>query len=63
MLKATDGSVELRNMVTQVIRYYTDFQNHHIKLNDKVNSNKIEYVIELTSMVMKFLIKISGGQN
>ena len=63
MLKTTDASVELRNMVTQVIRYYTDFQNHHVKHNDKVNSNEIEYVIELTSVVMKFLIKISGGQN
>lgn len=63
MLKDTDASVELRNMVTQVIKYYTDFQNHHVKHNDKVNNNEIEYVIELTSVVMKFLIKISGGQN
>lgn len=62
ILKDTDASVELRNMVTQVIRYYTDFQNNHVKHNDKVNSNEIEYVIELTSVVMKFLIKISGGQ-
>lgn len=57
------GTVELRNMVTQVIKYYTDFQNNHVKHNDKVNSNEIEYVIELTSVVMKFLIKISGGTN
>lgn len=62
MMKETDSSVELRNMVTQVIRYYTDFQNNHVKHNDKVNSNEIEYIIELTSVVMKFLIKISGGQ-
>lgn len=63
MLKDTEASVELRNMVTQVIKYYTDFQNNHVKHNDKVNSNEIEYVIELTSVVMKFLIKISGGTN
>lgn len=61
MMKETDASVELRNMVTQVIRYYTDFQNNHVKHNDKVNSNELEYIIELTSVVMKFLIKISGG--
>lgn len=61
MMKETDASIELRNMVTQVIRYYTDFQNNHVKHNDKVNSNEIEYIIELTSVVMKFLIKISGG--
>ncbi len=63
MLKDTDASVELRNMVIQIIKYYTDFQNHHVKHNDKVNSNEIEYVIELTSVVMKFLIKIDGGRN
>ena len=63
MLKNTDTSIELRNMVMQVIKYYTDFQNNHVKHNDKVNSNEIEYVIELTSVVMKFLIKISGGTN
>ena len=63
MLKNSDVSVELRNMITQVIKYYTDFQNNHVKHNDKVNSNEIEYVIELTSVVMKFLIKINGGNN
>lgn len=61
MLKDSDVSVELRNMVQQVIKYYTDFQNKHVKHNDKVNQNEIEYVIEFTSVVMKFLIKIGGG--
>lgn len=61
MLKNSGASVELRNMVPQVIRYYTDFQNNHVKHNDAVNSNEIEYIIELTSVVMKFLIKITGG--
>ena len=61
MLKNSDVSVELRNMIMQVIKYYTDFQNNHVKHNDKVNSNEIEYVIELTSVVMKFLIKTNGG--
>lgn len=61
MLKKSGASVELRNMVQQVIKYYTDFQNNHVKHNDAVNSNEIEYIIELTSVVMKFLIKIKGG--
>ena len=63
MLKNKNTSIELRNMVTQVIKYYTDFQNSHVKHNDSVNEQEIEYVIELTSIVMKFLIKISGGTN
>lgn len=61
MLKSAGISNELRNMVQQVIKYYTDFQNNHVKHNDMVNENEIEYIIELTSVVMKFLIKIGGG--
>ena len=60
-LKSTGASVELRNMGQQVIKYYTDFQNNHVKHNDAVNDKEIEYIIELTSVVMKFLIKILGG--
>ena len=60
-LKSTGASVELRNMVQQVIKYYTDFQNNHVKHNDAVNDKEIEYIIELTSVVMKFLIRILGG--
>lgn len=60
-LKDSGASTELRNMVQQVIKYYTDFQNNHVKHNDAVNDKEIEYIIELTSVVMKFLIKIIGG--
>lgn len=63
LLKNKGASVELRNMVPQTIKYYTDFQNSHVKHNDSVNSQEIEYVIELTSVLMKFLIKVNGGTN
>lgn len=59
MLKEHGASVELRNMITQIIRYYTDFQNNHVKHNDKVNEDEIEYIIELTSVIMKYLIKMN----
>lgn len=62
-LKASGASDELRNMVVKIIEYYTKFQNNHVKHNDAVNANEIEYVIELTSVVMKFLIKAIGGTN
>lgn len=63
MLKSKGASEELKNMVLKIIDYYTKFQNNHVKHNDAVNSNEIEYVIELTSVVMKYLIKITGGNN
>ncbi len=57
-LKDANASVELRNMFTQIIKYYTDFQNHHVKHNDIINENEIEFIIELSSVLMKFLIKM-----
>lgn len=59
-LKGTRVSNELRNMVIQVINYYTKYQNNYVKHDDKVNENEIEYVIEQTSIIMKFLIKMLG---
>lgn len=41
-------SVELKNMVQKIVDYYTKFQNNHVKHDDAVNVNEIEYVIELT---------------
>jgi hypothetical protein len=56
-LKNAGASKELRNMIVSVINYYTDYQNNHVKHNDKVNKDELEYVIELTSVIMKYLIK------
>lgn len=53
-------SVELKNMVKKIVDYYTKFQNNHVKHNDAVNTNEIEFIIELTSVIMKFLIKANG---
>ena len=56
-LKNAGASKELRNMIVSVINYYTGYQNNHVKHNDKVNKDELEYVIELTSVIMKYLIK------
>ena len=58
LLKNKGVSTELINMVEKVIKYYTDFQNHHVKHDEKINKDEIEFVIELTSTIMKMLIKI-----
>lgn len=63
ILKNIGTSCELQNMVHTIIDYYTKFQNNHVKHNDAVNSNEIEYVIELTSVIMKFLIKASKNES
>ncbi len=61
LLEKAGVSVELKNMLPKIIDYYTKFQNNHVKHDDAVNENEIEYVIELTSVVMKFLINAQRG--
>ena len=62
LMQSFSVSKELTNMIQPIIKYYTDFQNHHVKHNDSVNKNEMEYVIELTSVIMKFLIKANKGK-
>lgn len=60
VLKQTNVSKELRNMFNALIKYYKDYQNTYIKHDDNVNINEIEYMIELTSLMMKFLIRTNS---
>lgn len=57
-LKRKDASTEIRNMYIKLLDYYTKYQNNYVKHDDKVNKNEVEYIVELTSIMMKFLIKI-----
>lgn len=56
-LKEQGISSEIRNMFVKVLEYYTKYQNTYIKHDDRVNKDEMEYIIEITSLMMKFLIK------
>lgn len=58
LLQTKAISSEIRNLIISVLRYYADFQNHNVKHNEQINKNEIEYVIEQTSVIMKFLITV-----
>lgn len=60
-MKNAGVSNEVRNMAVKLIKYYCDYQNDHVKHDSEVNPNEIEYIIEQTSIIMKFLIKTKGG--
>lgn len=59
-LKKINVSQEIRNLNDKVIDYYSKYQNTYIKHNDNVNKSEIEYIIELTSSMMKFIISTIG---
>ncbi|MFV0250203.1 MAG: hypothetical protein ACK5HP_04140 [Bacilli bacterium] len=60
-LKDKDISTELRSMISTLIDYYSKYQNTYIKHNDNVKSHEIEFIFQLTSSIMQFLIKILGN--
>lgn len=56
-LKEKGIQTEMRNMFTTMLKYYLQYQNNHVKHNDEINPIEMEYIIDLTSIFMKFLIK------
>ena len=52
-------STELSNMILKLIDYFTKYQNTYIKHNDNVNDKEIEFIFELTSSLMKLLIRLA----
>ncbi|SFI43030.1 hypothetical protein SAMN05192551_1223 [Tindallia magadiensis] len=59
-LKEEGVSLELRNMNEKIIDYYSKYQNTYVKHNDNVNRSEIEYIFELTSIMMRFIIRSIG---
>lgn len=57
-LKENNISAEIRNLITKVIDYYIKYQNDKVKHDDNSNKLEIEYIIEQTSVLMKFLIQV-----
>jgi len=54
---AKGRSVEFTNMFSKLIDYYCKYQNTYIKHSDKVNESEVEFIIEMTSIFMRNLIK------
>jgi len=57
-IKERKGSKELSNMFKKLLDYYSKYHNEYIKHNDAVIENEIEFIFEITSSFMKFLIRI-----
>jgi hypothetical protein len=52
-------SKELNNMIVKLINYFAKYQNTYVKHNDNVNDKEIEFIFELTSSLMKLLIRLA----
>jgi len=50
-------STETTNMFNTLLDYYAKYQNKYAKHDDNVNAKEIEFIIDLTSTFMKFILK------
>jgi hypothetical protein len=58
-LKDKNTSHEVINMFIILIDYMNKYQNNHVKHNDAVPKEELRYILELTSVMIKFLLQIS----
>lgn len=56
-LKSVGVSNELRSMIRSLIDYYSKYHNNFVKHDSLVEETEIEVMFELTSTIMKFLIR------
>ncbi len=59
LLNIKNGSKELNNMFQKLIDYFCKYQNTHIKHNDNVIEEEVEFILEITSSFMKHFIRMS----
>lgn len=50
-------SIEVINMFNKLLDYYGKYQNNYVKHNNSIKPDEIDFIIDLTSTFMKFLIK------
>lgn len=59
-LKKNNLDPHIRNMFTAIIDMYCKYNNKNIKHGNKVHILETDYMIEQTSIMMKFLISVLG---
>ncbi len=57
-LKTKNVNPQITNLLNQLITFYTKYHNDYVKHNDKVNKSEVQFIFDLTSTFMIFLISI-----
>ena len=57
-LENNDISVPIRNLYSTVIGKYKDYQNNNVKHNDSSQAIEVDFLIELTTVLMRFLVQL-----
>ena len=45
-------------MFVRLVKYYANYQNEYVKHNDAVIEEEVEFIMELTSSLMKYVVRV-----
>ena len=51
---------QFRNMFEKLLDYYSKWQNDHVKHDDALREEEIEFVFELTASFMKHIVRVAA---
>ncbi|WP_237719527.1 hypothetical protein [Actinobacillus pleuropneumoniae] len=58
-MKEKDVSKEIRTFyVDKIMDFYTDYQNNNVKHQDHYKEMDVDFILEQTTVLMRFLIKL-----
>lgn len=57
--KSKSASPEFANLFNAVVDIYSKYQNNHVKHQDKVVAEEINFIVGLTSLLMQHIIRLS----
>lgn len=59
-LKERSASPQFTNMFQKLLDYYCKYQNDHVKHDDALPEEEIEFIFELTASFMKHIVRVAG---
>lgn len=54
-LKDRGAPSEIRNMLTTLINYFSNYQNNHVKHHDEIRSTDYRFIIDFTLVVIRYI--------
>lgn len=59
-LESAGASIGLRNLFMTLYSTYLDYQNKNVKHDDLVNKVDVKFVVDITMLMMEYLLKTKG---
>ena len=59
-LKERGSTPEFTNMFVKLVEYYSKLQNSHVKHDDSLPEQEVEFIFELTASFMKHIVRVAS---